>query len=125
MLKILGKRSSINVRKVWTCDEVGLTYQQEDYGSGFQPVDTAEFRALNPNGLVPVLLDDFCAVGVKQHLPLFDAQTGREDCYRLRLRAQRMSSAGWTGRPRSLTMPGAMPLWGWCVKTRVFRIRRR
>ena len=59
MLKILGKRSSINVRKVlWTCDEVGLTYQQEDYGSGFQPVDTAEFRALNPNALVPVLLDD-------------------------------------------------------------------
>ncbi len=34
MLKILGKRSSINVRKVlWTCDEVGLTYQQEDYGA--------------------------------------------------------------------------------------------
>ncbi len=59
MLKILGKRSSINVRKVlWTCDEVGLTYQQEDYGSGFQPIDTAEFRALNPNALVPVLLDD-------------------------------------------------------------------
>ncbi|MEL5515707.1 glutathione S-transferase [Serratia bockelmannii] len=58
MLKILGKRSSINVRKVlWTCDEVGLAYQQDDYGSGFQPVDTPEFRALNPNCLVPVLID--------------------------------------------------------------------
>lgn len=38
MLTILGKRSSINVRKVlWTCEEIGLAYQQEDYGSGFKP----------------------------------------------------------------------------------------
>ncbi|STV14970.1 putative glutathione S-transferase [Klebsiella pneumoniae subsp. ozaenae] len=59
MLKILGKRSSINVRKVlWTCEEAGLAYQQEDYGSGFKPLDTPEFQRLNPNSLVPVLLDD-------------------------------------------------------------------
>ncbi len=59
MLTILGKRSSINVRKVlWTCEEIGLAYQQEDYGSGFKPLDTPEFQRLNPNSLVPVLLDD-------------------------------------------------------------------
>ena len=59
MLTILGKRSSINVRKVlWTCEEAGLEYQQEDYGSGFKPLDTPEFQRLNPNSLVPVLLDD-------------------------------------------------------------------
>lgn len=58
MLTILGKRSSINVRKVlWTCEEAGLAYQQEDYGSGFKPLDTPEFQRLNPNSLVPVLLD--------------------------------------------------------------------
>ena len=57
MLTILGKRSSINVRKVlWTCEEAGLAYQQEDYGSGFKPLDTPEFQRLNPNSLVPVLL---------------------------------------------------------------------
>ena len=40
MLTILGKRSSINVRKVlWTCEEAGLAYQQEDYGSGFKPLE--------------------------------------------------------------------------------------
>ncbi|MEW3899490.1 glutathione S-transferase, partial [Klebsiella pneumoniae] len=49
MLTILGKRSSINVRKVlWTCEEAGLAYQQEDYGSGFKPLDTPEFQRLNP-----------------------------------------------------------------------------
>jgi len=58
MLKILGKSSSINVRKVlWTCAELHLSYQQEEWGSGFQSTETAAFKALNPNALMPVLLD--------------------------------------------------------------------
>jgi glutathione S-transferase len=58
MLRILGKATSINVRKVlWTCAELDLPFAQEDYGSGFQPTDTPEFLALNPNGMVPVLID--------------------------------------------------------------------
>ncbi|QEN49616.1 glutathione S-transferase family protein [Pseudomonas protegens] len=57
--RILGKASSINVRKVlWTCEELGLSYQQEDWGSGFQSTHTPEFLALNPNAQVPVLIDD-------------------------------------------------------------------
>ncbi|MDU2783294.1 MAG: glutathione binding-like protein [Enterobacter sp.] len=56
MLKILGKTTSINVRKVlWTCEEAGIAYQQEDYGSGFASTETDAFRALNPNAMVPVL----------------------------------------------------------------------
>ena len=53
MLKILGKASSINVRKVlWTCDEIGRPFVLEE------PVlDSAKFRALNPNGLMPVIVD--------------------------------------------------------------------
>ena len=59
MLKILGKTTSINVRKVlWTCEEVGLDYLQEDYGSGFASTETDAFRALNPNAMVPVLIDN-------------------------------------------------------------------
>jgi glutathione S-transferase len=59
MLKILGKSSSINVRKVlWTCAELQLNYEQEEWGSGFQSTETDAFKALNPNSLVPVLLDD-------------------------------------------------------------------
>jgi len=58
MMRILGKASSINVRKVlWTADELGLAYRQEDWGSGFAPLDTPDFKRLNPNALVPVLLD--------------------------------------------------------------------
>lgn len=58
MLKILGKASSINVRKVlWTCDELGLPFEREDWGSGFRATDTPEYLALNPNAMVPVLRD--------------------------------------------------------------------
>lgn len=58
MLRILGKASSINVRKVlWTCAELDLPFEREDWGSGFRPTDTSEFRALNPNAMVPVLAD--------------------------------------------------------------------
>jgi glutathione S-transferase len=59
MLTILGKSSSINVRKVlWTCAEIGIPYQLEQYGSGFLPTATPEFLSLNPNGMVPVVIDD-------------------------------------------------------------------
>ncbi|PHV06972.1 glutathione S-transferase [Janthinobacterium sp. BJB412] len=58
MLKILGKSSSINVRKVlWTCVEIGLPFEQELWGSGFKATDVPEFLALNPNGMVPVITD--------------------------------------------------------------------
>lgn len=58
MLKILGKASSINVRKVlWTCAELGLAFEREDWGTGFQPTETPEFLHLNPNGMVPVIKD--------------------------------------------------------------------
>jgi glutathione S-transferase len=59
MLRILGKPSSINVRKVlWLCDEIGVPFVNEAWGSGFQPTDTPEFLALNPNAQVPVIVDD-------------------------------------------------------------------
>ena len=59
LLRILGKASSINVRKVlWTCEEIGLPFMREDWGSGHQSTAKPEFLALNPNGLVPVVIDE-------------------------------------------------------------------
>lgn len=58
MLRILGKASSINVRKVlWTCAELQLPFDREDWGSGFQATHTPEFLALNPCAMVPVIQD--------------------------------------------------------------------
>lgn len=59
MIRILGKASSINVRKVlWACDEIGVGYQREDWGSGFRDTQAPEYLKLNPNGLVPVVIID-------------------------------------------------------------------
>ncbi len=58
MLQILGKSSSINVRKVlWTCQELELPYELEPWGSGHRATDVPEFLALNPNAMVPVIRD--------------------------------------------------------------------
>lgn len=57
-MKIYGKPTSINVRKVlWTLAELGIEAELCPCGSGFAPIDTTEFRQLNPNALVPVLQD--------------------------------------------------------------------
>ena len=59
MLTILGRPSSINVRKVlWTCAEIGLDYDLQPWGEADMPTSAPEFLRINPRGLVPVLLDD-------------------------------------------------------------------
>ncbi len=58
MLEVLGRPNSINVRKVlWTCAELGLEVRHVPWGAGELSLASAEFRALNPMGLVPVLRD--------------------------------------------------------------------
>ncbi|MEZ1321986.1 glutathione S-transferase [Pseudomonas fluorescens] len=58
MLRILGKASSINVRKVlWTCAELRIPFEREDWGSGFRSTNDSEFLALNPCAMVPVIQD--------------------------------------------------------------------
>ncbi len=58
MLRILGKPTSINVRKVlWTCAELALPHEFEAWGTGYRDTNTPEFLALNPNALVPVVVD--------------------------------------------------------------------
>ncbi len=58
MLKIWGRDNSVNVQKpLWCCEELGLPYQRLDAGGAFGVVNTPQYRALNPNGLVPTLED--------------------------------------------------------------------
>lgn len=62
-MKLYGRRSSINVQKVlWCLAELGLEegrdFQRIDAGLDFGVNNTPEFLELNPNGLVPVLVDN-------------------------------------------------------------------
>ena len=55
-MRIWGRISSINVRKVvWCAQELGLAFERMDAGGKFGAVRTAQYRALNPNSLVPTL----------------------------------------------------------------------
>jgi glutathione S-transferase len=57
-MKLLGRLPSINVRKVmWTAAQLGLDLEREDWGPGFRSPKEPEYLALNPNGLIPVLID--------------------------------------------------------------------
>lgn len=55
-LRIWGRLSSINVRKVVLCaQELGLAFVRTDAGAQFGIVRTPQYLAHNPNALVPLL----------------------------------------------------------------------
>ena len=59
MLKLWGRTNSVNVKKaLWCIEELGLRYERVDAGMQYGVVNTAEYRKLNPNGLVPTIEDD-------------------------------------------------------------------
>lgn len=59
MLKIWGRTNSINVQKVlWCCGELDLQYERIDAGMHFGVNNTPEYKAMNPNGLVPTIDDE-------------------------------------------------------------------
>lgn len=58
MLKVWGRKSSVNVQKVmWAVGELGLAHQRFDYGGEFGKLDTPEYVQLNPNRRVPTIDD--------------------------------------------------------------------
>ncbi|MBI1329308.1 MAG: glutathione S-transferase [Alphaproteobacteria bacterium] len=63
MLKVWGRRNSINVQKVmWAVGELGLEHEHIDAGGSFGKLDSEEFERLNPNRRVPVIEDDGVAI---------------------------------------------------------------
>jgi len=68
MLKIWGRRNSSNVRKVlWCAEEIGLPYESIEVGGSHGGTQSAEYVAMNPNSLVPVIED--------HGLPLWESNT--------------------------------------------------
>jgi glutathione S-transferase len=58
VLKIWGRISSVNVRKVvFTAQLLQLPFERIDAGAGFGIVNTPAYLARNPNALVPTLED--------------------------------------------------------------------
>lgn len=59
MLKIIGRKTSSNVQKVlWACAEMGVKFERQDAGMRFGVTNTPEYIAMNPNKLVPTIIED-------------------------------------------------------------------
>jgi len=58
MIIVHGRANSSNVQKVlWLFDEIGVPFERLDRGGKFGGNDDPDYRALNPNGLVPTVID--------------------------------------------------------------------
>ena len=66
MLTVHGRATSLNVQAVmWLLAELDLPVERLDLGFPFGGTDTPEYRAMNPNGLVPTMQDE--------HVTLFES----------------------------------------------------
>ncbi|MFQ5565428.1 MAG: glutathione S-transferase family protein [Paracoccaceae bacterium] len=58
MITIWGRNTSSNVQiAMWAVAELGLEHERIDWGGKFGGNDEPEYRAMNPNGLVPTMRD--------------------------------------------------------------------
>jgi glutathione S-transferase len=59
MLKVWGRRNSLNVQKVmWLVGELGLEHEHILAGGAYGGLDAPEYRARNPWGKIPAIEDD-------------------------------------------------------------------
>jgi len=59
MLNVLGRNNSSNVQKVlWALEEMGVDYSREDYGGPFGKTKDDYYLSLNPNSVVPTIIDE-------------------------------------------------------------------
>ncbi len=58
MIQVWGRRNSANVQKVlWALEELSLPHTRENVGGSFGGNHDADYLAMNPMGLVPVIRD--------------------------------------------------------------------
>jgi glutathione S-transferase len=58
MLKIWGRKNSVNVKKaLWAAEELGLQFERIDAGMEHGVTKTPEYLRMNPNSVVPTIDD--------------------------------------------------------------------
>jgi glutathione S-transferase len=112
MLRLWGRTSSINVRKVlWTLQELGLPFERIDAGLAYGHNHTPAYLAKNPNALVPLLEEgDFTlweSNAIVRYLAASHAMGTL--CCRRRWHSALSPNSGWTGSRRHSTAPAAKP----------------
>ncbi len=115
-MKVLGRADSANVQKVlWCCAELDLNCEREDIGGRFGRNQDPDYLALNPNGLVPTLVeDDFVLWESNTIIRYLAACAGRLIPADLRGRAE---VERWMDWQQTVVLPPHIPLFVGLVRT--------
>ena len=118
MLKIWGRMSSINVKKVvWTAQELGLDFQRTDAGGLFGVVKTPDYMALNPNSLVPVIKDgDYVLWESNVVVRYLTAKYSSGQMYPTELR-ERFDAERWMDWQQTTVNPASRPVFWQLIRT--------
>ena len=81
MVRLYGAARSRAVRTLWMLGELGLTFDHKDYLPRAPETRTPEFRALNPNGRVPVIDDDGFVLSESMAINLYLAKKHKSPLY--------------------------------------------
>ncbi len=110
--------SSINVQKVvFAAEDLGLAYERKEAGGQFGVVDTPEYRAMNPNGLVPVLDDDGLVLWESNAIVRYLAARYGQDTLWLQEPAQRALCDRWMDWQTTALNPAFGPAFVNLVRT--------
>ncbi|WP_245215659.1 glutathione S-transferase family protein [Pararoseomonas baculiformis] len=125
-LLIWGRANSVNVQKVlWCCGELGLPFERREAGLHFGMVNSPEYRAMNPNGRVPTLVDGDVVLwesnSILRYLALREIER-RPDSQARHLypagAAPRARMERWMDWTLSTMQPAERPLFWGLVRTR-------
>ncbi len=108
MITLWGRNNSTNVKKVLlTLEELELPYEQILAGREFGINHDADFLAMNPNGLVPLLRDDESDLILWESNAIvryLAAQYGQKRLWIDSRHVVRKRKNGWTGQTRHSVM---------------------
>jgi len=114
-MKLFARRTSSNSQKVlWFLGEVGLEYEFVATGGDAGGLDTPEYRAINPNGVVPTLVDGDLAVWESHTILRYLAAAHAPERYWPEDPAERSQIDRWMDWSQAQLDPSFMALfWGY------------
>lgn len=117
MLTIYGRATSVNVQVVmWAVAELDLVHHRLDYGEVYGGVDTTEFRAMNPNGKIPVLRDGDLVLFESQAILRYLAARYGGEAFWPTDPATRAPLDVWAEWTKATFFPGIMSVFGPLVR---------
>lgn len=118
MLEIWGRANSVNVQKVlWLCSELALPFRRIEAGGVHGVVDTPEFRAMNPNGRVPVLIDGDVLLWESNAILRYVALAHDGEGFYPEAAADRARMERWLDWSLSTLQPAERPMFWGLVRT--------